>query len=194
MIRRRVVVITAASVTTIAFAMLWWSANRPQPHLHLDCESIDDAEIAPLSTSVVPDFSKGKYHPKLRAKFHVTSTNQVAILVIETGIQIQTDSGWETFSQEPRSEVWQLQPRVAHEMFVKRPEAGTEQVQRTYGRDMTQTLRAYIRCRTEIKGPLLWKMQLSDLWKNWSVANWSQTRFDGTNEFFSKEVRQIGQY
>ena len=191
---KRVAVITVASAIAMAFALLWWLVNRPQPQLYLDCQSIDDAEIPPLSTGLVSDFSKEKYHPLLRAKFHVTSTNQVSILVIETGVQIQTDSGWETFSQEPRNEVWQLQPRVAHEMFVKRPEAGTEQDQRTYERDMTQTLRAYIRYRTEIKGPLLWKMQIVDVWKNWGLANWNQTRFGGTNEFFAQEVRQIGRY
>ena len=191
---RRVVLITAAASIAIAFALLWSLANLPQPQLHLVCQKIDDAKTAPLSTNVVPDFRMSKFHPVLRANFHVTSTNQASILVMETGVQMQTDSGWESFSQEPRNEVWQLKPGITNEMFVARPQAGSEQIQRIYGRDMTQTWRAYILYRTELKGPLLWQMQVRDLWKNWSFANWNRTRFGGTNEFFSQEFTQIGQY
>jgi len=172
----------------VATALLWSSVGQLQTPktLRIDRQKVGGAGkgAAAPSTNVISDFFRLKYSPARRAEFHMTSSQPVAIFVLATGVQIRTDSGWQSFSEEPRNEIWRLKPGIAREFFVERPQSQAEQV-----------WRAYIRYGTEMKGPPLLKAQLREVWlirsfTNWTGKAWGGGRFRGENEFFSEEFSE----
>jgi hypothetical protein len=177
--------ITSGSVAVIgivvATALLRSSGVQTQTPktLRIDRQKIGGAGkgIADSSTNVVADFFRLKYHPEQRAEFHVTSSQPVAIFVRATGVQIRTDSGWQSFSEEPRNEIWRLNPGIARECFVERPQSQAEQI-----------WRAYIRYGTEMKGPPLWEAQLREAWLIRSFTNWTGQAWGG-GRFMSFSAR-----
>ena len=161
-------------------------SQSPNP-LRIDRQKSGDAgsEAAAPATNVISDFYNRKYSMAQRAKFHVTTSQPIAIGVFATGVQIRTDSGWEPFSEEPRNETWRLKPGLAREMYVERPQ-----------RETGLPWRAYVRYGTEMRGPQLWKWQLREAWQirsfsNWTGQAWGGGRFknDG-NEFFTEEFSE----
>ena len=168
--------ITRAAIAVIgivvAIALLGSSGVQSQAPktLRIDRQKIGTAgsAVASPTTSVVADFFKSKYSPELRAEFHVTSSQPIAVFVLATGVQVLTDVGWEAFSEEPRNEIWRLKPGIAREMFVERPQKETELI-----------WRAYIRYGSEMKGAPLLKAQLREAWKIRSFSNWTGKPWGG---------------
>ena len=132
-------------------------------------------------TNVFRDFFESKYPPEKRAGFNVLSTEPFPIFVLKSGVQVRTEAGWQTYSEEPRNEIWRLGPGTAKNMYVEIPEESSAKV-----------WRAYICYSTEMKGPALFKAQAREAWQirsfsNWNGNAWGGGRFSGEYEFFSEE-------
>jgi hypothetical protein len=133
------------------------------------------------TTNVVLDDIRQKYPPTHRAEFHVQTSQNTSVFVLATGVQTYTPTGWHTVSEEYRGEIWRLNPGVAREVCVDRPEA--------------DAWRAYVRYGTEMKGISLLSAQLKEAWKirsfsNWTGKAWGGGRWSGTYELVSDEIKE----
>jgi hypothetical protein len=135
-------------------------------------------------TNILPDFFQRKYPPGQRAQFHVSSSKPAAVFVLATGVQVLRQSEWQPYSEEPRNEIWRLQPGTAQDLYVEIPTKQTEDI-----------WRAYIRYSREIHGLPLFKVQAREAWKtrtltNWTGKAWGGGRFGGRYELFTKGFSQ----
>jgi hypothetical protein len=140
-----------------------------------------DLAVSASPTHVIPDFFQLKYPPAQRAQFHLSSSKPATIFVRATGVQIRTDSGWRSYSEEPRNEIWRLKPGTVQNMCVEIPEKESDGI-----------WRAYIRYGTEMHGPPLLKAQVREAWMirsftNWTGKAWGGGRFSGQNVLLSEE-------
>ena len=171
MISRRVWIrsgsVAAVSIAAaIVFLSLAEDPRRTEKTLRFDRQKSARTGVPPPPTNAVPDRFRMKYPPAERGEFRLSATEPTRIFVSATGVQIDTDSGWEPFSEEQRGEVWKLTPGKAQELFVERPRT-------------KQKWRAYIRYSSEMRGPLLLKWQLLEAWKIKSSTNWTGRAWGG---------------
>lgn len=137
--------------------------------------------LAAPQADVVPDNYPRSWFSLHTATFHMTYTQAAAIFVLSTGVQIHTDSGWKSFSEQPRNEIWRLKPGCPQEFFVDSPRR--------------ENWRAYVRFGREMRGPQLWYWQSRGAWQdrsftNWTGKAWGGGRFTGANELFSEEFSE----
>ena len=175
------------AVSTAVVTVAWLSAGEKESSiaapLILSRQQIGAVDLvrSVSATNILPDFFERKYSSAQRAQFHVSSSKPAAVFVLATGVQIRTESGWRPYSEEPRNEIWRLEPGTAHDMFVEIPEKQTGEI-----------WRAYIRYGTEMHGPPLLRAQAREAWKirsftNWTGKAWGGGRFNGQYELFSEE-------
>jgi hypothetical protein len=143
-----------------------------------------DAARPAGSVAPVPDGLRQMY-PDPRGWFHLESRRGASIAVLATGVQILTDSGWETqpTSLDHRGEIWRLRSGIPREFCVEHPHWG-----RWGG-----TWRAYVRYAGEMKGPRLWYWQLRGAWAdrsftNWTGKAWGGGRFAGDHQLVSETI------
>jgi hypothetical protein len=179
-------VIASSTAVTVAWLSLDDKASLTATPLTMGRQqsSAVNQTVSNSPTNVLPDFFQMKYPFAKRAQFHVSSRQPVAVFVLATGVQVQSDSGWHPYSEEPRNEIWRLKPDTAQDMFVEIPEKQTEHI-----------WRAYIRYGTEMRGAALVKAQVREAWKirsfsNWTGRAWGGGRFRGLYELFSEEFSQ----
>jgi hypothetical protein len=131
--------------------------------------------------SPVPDGLRRKYAPARRGEFLLVSAEDTSIFVLATGIQMLTSSGWQTESEDTRSEIWRLKAGRPVEVCVERPDSGT--------------WRAFVRYGFEMHGTPLLKAQVREAWilrsvSNWTGQAWGGDRFHGSVELFSAELEE----
>lgn len=186
---RRLIRNTAVGIFTLAagFWLVWFLNGEPPqaPRLVLSREGqmahTSERQVAPNRSSVVPDDLRQKYDPRSRVEFRVSSTQDVSIFVLATGVQVQTQSGWKTEAEEYRGEIWRLKAGTQKEVCVERPETGI--------------WRTYVRYGTEMKGMPLLKAQMREAWilrsfSNWTGKPWGGGRWSGSYEIFSEGVTE----
>src|SRR5262245_60580697 len=103
--------------------------------LRLDRASVsnNNSAVAASPTNLVPDDIRQKCDPMRRVEFHVACSRNTSIFVLATGVQVRTSSGWRTFSEEYRGEIWRLKLGLAREVCVERPPGGTWRAYIRYG-------------------------------------------------------------
>jgi hypothetical protein len=175
----------AVAGLALGVLFLWLSAGQPKAPQVLRFDRARTFRrglgVDAARSNIVDDDLRQKYDPKSRVQFHVTCTQDTSIFVLETGVQVHSLSGWQTFLEDYRGEIWRLKSGMPREVCVERPQAGM--------------WRAYIRYGTQMRGTSLLKAQLREAWltrsfSNWTGKAWGGGRWSGTHELFSDPVTE----
>jgi hypothetical protein len=132
------------------------------------------------TAKIIPDDLLLKYSGSpSRVDFHVVSTQEVAIFVQSTAVQVPTAKGWKIISDETRNEIWRLKPGVVQQVCVERP--------------MAEGWRLYIHYAAEIHGHELLSANLREAWiihsvSNWNGKAWGGGKFGGSFELVSEQI------
>ena len=182
LIRNGALALTASAISVV---FLWLSAGQSKAPEVLRFAPVRASDgrlgVDAARSNIVYDDLRQKYDSAHRAQFHVTCTKDTSIFVLETGVQVHTPSGWQTFFDDYRGEIWRLKSGMAREVCVERPQA--------------EMWRAYIRYGTEMRGTSLFKAQLREAWltrslSNWNGKAWGGGRWGGTYELFSDPITE----
>lgn len=130
-------------------------------------------------SGTVPDDLRRKHDPRVRVSFWLSCTQDVAIFVSATGVQVPTGYAWRTEMEDLRGSIWRLKAGIPQEVCVPRPES--------------PAWRTFIRCGVEMKGWRLLKAQLREAWilrsfSQWSGKAWGGGRWSGEYEILSPEI------
>jgi hypothetical protein len=132
-----------------------------------------------VQTVVHPDYLRRKFRPDLTATYWLQAPTNKAIALWVTGVEVHTDKGWVSYSEEDRHETVRLSAGVAQEICVEFPDYGE--------------WRAYIRYAPELPWWPSFKAKLHEAYltrsfANWSGRAWGGGRFGGSITQFSEVV------
>ena len=187
--RRWIVSLAVLAAILGVVACGWWLGSRPaRPRAAFEFHRVSTTNLHnPVLGNVTPDRSpvpddlRGKYASVQRGEFHLVSSEDTAILVLATGVQVLTSSGWKTQTEDYRGEIWRLKAGQPKEVCVERPG--------------NTTWRAFLRYGFEMHGVPVLKAQVREAWvlksfSNWTGQAWGGGRFHGNEELFSEEIEE----
>jgi hypothetical protein len=172
--------VLAAIVTAAIALLIGFNLSLTLPK---DAPPTTSLFIVPARTNttakIIADDLLLKYSGSDRVDFHVVSTQEIAIFVQSTAIQVPTTGGWKIISDEQRNEVWRLKPGVVHQVCVERPRA--------------EGWRLYIKYASEMHGSARLHANVHQAWitrslTNWNGKAWGGGYFGGSNELVSEQI------